>query len=371
MEREAVVQRHADGMSRILLIGGDGGKRRQYFELAAAHRGLSVDFLDWKELFGTGEEAGEYSGTAGRQREQGAPSAGKELRQYVVKIDAPEWESSRLGDLGELTSRYVEWLHRLSRLPAGAFLNHPLEIAEALDKRRCKEKLIRNDIPVTQLYPERFSCGEELIAFLEKNRIGQVFVKPVRGSGAAGVAALRFSPGNGRMVLYTCAAVEQGILFNTKRMYRLEGKKAADFLDCLLKLDCIVERWHGKASWQGYCYDLRVIVQGGRIDYILPRLSKGPITNLHLNNHSMKFEELHLEGKITERIEEACLRAAGCYPGLNSMGMDVLLEQGSLTPRIIEINAQGDLLHRDVYEENRIYGRQIELITKMLRNLPQ
>ncbi|GFI64633.1 hypothetical protein IMSAG185_00222 [Lachnospiraceae bacterium] len=373
-------------MSRILLIGGDGGKRRAYFEQAAVCKGLSVDFLDWKVLLGTDERTGWRSGTEGQQnalpagkessagetmRQQNALFTGKDLRQCVVKIDAPAWESSRLSDLGELTDQYVEWLHRLSGLPVGAFLNHPLEIAEVLDKRRCKEKLIQNNVPVTQMYPQRFSCGEELISYLKEHRIGQVFVKPVRGSGAAGVAALRFSPGNGRMALYTCAASEQDVLFNTKRMYRLEGKKAADFLDRLLKLDCVVERWHGKASWQGYCYDLRVILQAGRVDYILPRLSKGPITNLHLNNHSVEFEELHLERKTTERIKEVCLRAAECYPGLGSMGMDVLLEQGSLEPRIIEINAQGDLLHRDVYGENRIYKRQIDIIEKMLHDLPQ
>ena len=373
-------------MSRLLLIGGDGGKRRFYFEQAAACKGLSVDFLDWKVLLGTDERTGRRSGLEGQQnalsvgkelsageamRQQDALPAGKDLRQCVVKIDAPAWESSRLSDLGELTDQYVEWLHRLSGLPVGAFLNHPLEIAEVLDKRRCKEKLIQNNVPVTQMYSLRFSCGEELISYLKEHRIGQVFVKPVRGSGAAGVAALRFSPGNGRMALYTCAASEQDVLFNTKRMYRLEGKKAADFLDRLLKLDCVVERWHGKASWQGYCYDLRVILQGGRVEFIFPPQAKRANKKLKINKKNVEFGELHLERKTTERIEEVCLRAAGCYPGLCSMGMDVLLEQGSLEPRIIEINAQGDLLHRDVYGENRIYKRQIDIIEKMLHDLPQ
>ena len=139
------------------------------------------------------------------------------------------------------------------------------------------------------------------------------------------------------------------------------------FLDSLLKLDCVVERWYGKASFEGYCYDLRVIVQAGRIDYILPRLSKGPITNLHLNNHAMAFADLHLETETVERIEAVCLRASACYPGLQSIGMDVLLEKGNLEPRIIEMNAQGDLLHRDVYSENRIYKRQIAIMKELLR----
>lgn len=359
MERQAVVQCHADRMSRILLVGTAGSKRKLYFERAAAEAGIPVDFLDWKEIWRSGEPT-----------EQGTGFGVENPEQYIVKIDAPEWESSRLEDLAGLTDRYGEWLRRLSDLPAGGFLNHPLEIAEVLDKGRCKEKLIRNNVPATQMYEKRFSCGEELLVFMEEHRVSQVFVKPVKGAGAAGVAALRFAPGSGRIALYTCAALEGGHIFNTKRMYRLEGKKGAVFLDSLLKLDCVVERWYGKASFQGYCYDLRVVVQEGRIDYILPRLSRGPITNLHLNNHSMEFGELHLEKGTEERIGDICTRAAECCPGLKSIGMDVLLEQGSLEPRIIELNAQGDLLHRDVYGENRIYRRQTAIMAEMGRKLP-
>lgn len=204
---------------------------------------------------------------------------------------------------------------------------------------------------------------------MREHRLGQVFVKPLRGSGAAGVAALRYSPGNGRLALYTCAALEEDGIFNTKRMRRMEGREGAALLDKLLKLDCVVERWYGKETFQGYCYDLRVIVQGGQIDYILPRLSKGPITNLHLNNRSMEFTDLNLDKRTVERISEVCLKAGECYPRLKSIGMDVLLERGSRSPRVIEMNAQGDLLHRDVYGENRIYRRQIRMMTELQENI--
>lgn len=204
---------------------------------------------------------------------------------------------------------------------------------------------------------------------MREHRLGQVFVKPLRGSGAAGVAALRYSPGNGRLALYTCAALEEDGIFNTKRMRRMEGREGAALLDKLLKLDCVVERWYGKETFQGYSYDLRVIVQGGQIDYILPRLSKGPITNLHLNNRSMEFTDLNLDKGTVERISEVCLKAGECYPRLKSIGMDVLLERGSRSPRVIEMNAQGDLLHKDVYGENRIYRRQIRLMTELSENI--
>ncbi len=45
-------------MSGILLIGTDGGKRRFYFEQAAAEAGLPVVFLDWKDVPDMGHDEG-------------------------------------------------------------------------------------------------------------------------------------------------------------------------------------------------------------------------------------------------------------------------------------------------------------------------
>ena len=45
-------------MSGILLIGTDGGKRRFYFEQAAAEAGLPVVFLDWKDMPDMGHDEG-------------------------------------------------------------------------------------------------------------------------------------------------------------------------------------------------------------------------------------------------------------------------------------------------------------------------
>ena len=352
MERRNMVQRDVDGISGIILIGSKGGKnsegskRKVYFEKAAADAGVPVAFYDWKDFpFAEGT---------------------LDVENCIVKIDAPEWQSCRLKELDELTGQYRERLLRLARMSFGGFFNHPGDIAEVLDKRKCKQTLAGNGIAVTEMYDVSFSCREELIFFLRESRVHQIFLKPMRGSGAAGVTAIRFSPVRGKITLYTCAALDQGEVVNTKRLYRLEGEDAAAFLDKLLELDCVVERWYSKDTFQEYCYDLRVIVQDRRIDYILPRLSKGPITNLHLNNHSMEFENLSLDKAVIENISETCIRAADCYPGLRSIGMDVLLEKGSRKPYIIEMNAQGDLLHRDIYGENRIYRRQVEIMRAMM-----
>ncbi len=345
MGRADMVQCDADGINRIILIGSDSGKRKIYFEKAAADAGVNLSFYDWKDFF--------------------LLEKAESLENSVVKIDAPEWESCRLRELDELTAQYEERLFQLAKLPFGAFFNHPFEIAEALNKRKCKQRLMENGIAVTEMYEEHFSRREELFDFMKEQRLHQVFIKPLKGSGAAGVTALRFSPAKGKTVLYTCAALNRDEIVNTKKMYRLEDKDGAAFLDKLLELDCAVEKWYRKSVFEGYSYDLRVVVQDNHVDYILPRLSKGPITNLHLNNHSVEFSKLNLDNAVVDRLTEVCIRAAGCYPRLKSIGMDVLLEKESQKPYVIEMNAQGDLLHKDVYHENKIYKRQIEIMKAM------
>lgn len=357
MERRNLDECDADRIRKILLLGVEGEKRKTYFEKAVYEAEIDYEFCDWNDFLIL------------EQRE--------DLKHCIIKIDAPKWDSFILNDLDKLTNQYKKALLALAKQPFGAYFNHPIDILELLDKRKCKQKLIQNGIPVTEPIFNSFSQSDELLSFMRENQLRQVFVKPVTGSGAAGVSALRFAPTKNKIVLYTCAQLLENKLINTKRMHRLEQDKAVKFLDALLKLDCIVEKWHKKSSCQSrdndyfdnnYYFDLRVIVQDGTIDYILPRLSKGPITNLHLNNLSIHFNELNLKPSIVDKLCDVCIKAAACYPRLNSIGLDVLLEKDSEKPYIIEMNSQGDLMHKDVYGSNTIYRRQIEIIKNIMLN---
>ena len=143
MGREIMVQRNADGIRGIILIGSENGKgsksnkssegckRKTYFGKAAADAGIRLSFYDWNEFPFTKRDM--------------------DIRSSIVKIDAPEWESCWLKELDELTGQYREQLLRLSRMPFGAFFNHPCDIAEVLDKRECKKRLTENGIAVTKM----------------------------------------------------------------------------------------------------------------------------------------------------------------------------------------------------------------------------
>ena len=143
-------------------------------------------------------------------------------------------------------------------------------------------------------------------------------------------------------------------------------------LDQLLSLGCVVERWHPKADYHGKSYDLRVVFQFRHIAAIVARQSNGPITNLHLNNQALDVKELDLNESVMEQIALVCKRSyevCTAYQseatafGVSSMtGIDLLLEKGTMRPRVIEINGQGDLIYQDIYRENRIYQEQVRFL---------
>ena len=354
-------------MRQAALLGKPDTKRTHYLGRAAREAGLHVLFLDWdrwREDFPEGK--------------------------IFLKIDPPVWDNCSLERLGDLVGGYQRQLReiqKLARFRDVEFLNEPRAIMALLDKKVCKETLVKAGLAVSEeIRPEgrgrddvreRLPGAEligdvaQLLEVMRARRTYQVFIKPVCGSGAAGVAAFRWQPLTGKMILYTCARERSGEegdgldegLVNTKRLQRItDSRQVLSMAGKLLRLGCIVERWYAKAEYRGFSYDLRAVVQDGRMDFCLARLSKGPITNLHLNNHPLELGMLGLPEKVLGELEELCRNAAGCFPGLRSAGIDILLERGSLRPRIIEMNAQGDLIYQDIYGENGIYRRQVEMM---------
>ncbi len=343
-------------MRQAVLLGNRDTKRTVYLNRAAAQEGLSLQFVDW----------------SGVQEWLACPPGGE----IFLKIDPPVWKSASLDELDILTREYEGRLAALVQAAEScdmAFLNHPSAIAALLDKRFCKDRLISAGLAVTELLdadvPGRESLSVEgLIEGMRKQGVCQVFVKPVKGSGAAGVSAFRWQPSTGQMALYTCAMqTAEGGLVNTKRLRRF-GKPEEIFslLERILKLGCVVERWYAKTAYRGLSYDLRAVVQDNKVDFILARLSKGPVTNLHLNNHPLRADALGLPGPVLEKVSDLCRRAVQCFPGLRSAGIDLLLEKGSGEPRIIEMNAQGDLIYQDIFHENVIYRHQARMMREGL-----
>lgn len=66
---------------------------------------------------------------------------------------------------------------------------------------------------------------------------------------------------------------------------------------------------------------------------------------------------------VRQRIYLLCRKAVRTL-GLRYGGVDVLIERGTDTPYIIEVNGQGDHIYQDMYAHNSIYTRQIRTIKR-------
>lgn len=328
------------GMKEMVLIGEEHSKRTAYMEKAASDMGVSLDVLGWDTVL------------RGFRPEQ---LAGK-----AVKIDPPAYDTAHLFHMKHHLREYRHILCKLAQAEC-FFLNAPAAVWTLLDKRETKRRLQKAGISVTQMFSQEPSNTEQLMEVMKRRHCYSVFVKPGYFSGAAGVAAFRMDPVHGRMRLYTSCLYREGELLNTKRILCMEDREEiCCLLDKLLSLECVVERWHPKADYNGKNYDLRVVFQFGHIACMVVRQSRGPITNLHLNNQAVDVSALDLPERTVEEIAGICEQSLSVFPGLAMAGVDILLERGTMRPLVIEMNGQGDLIYQDIYGENKIYREQVQ-----------
>ena len=340
----------------LVLLGEKDSERTRYFLKAAGDLGIIVTFVQ-------------------------LPSFGEDftfdfscLENCIVKIDPPESEETYIDQMTPAAKRYIGFLAEIEKVKNVRTLNAPGAIAGVLDKLACKRALEGAGLSTTPLLDETDGVGviysyAGLRESVLRNKIGGVFIKPRFGSGAAGVIAYRMNPRTGSEVVYTSAVMTGGRLCNTNRVHTVRSSPEIETLvNSILEQGAIVERWIPKASifnggfGHGKSFDLRVVFQFGRIEFVVARQSDGPVTNLHLNNDALETGALHLENRIIDEIGDLCRKSVALFPGLNSAGIDILLERASLKPYIIEINGQGDLIYKDIFRDNQIYKSQVEYL---------
>ncbi len=211
--------------------------------------------------------------------------------------------------------------------------NEPGEIAAMFDKQASHRRFVAAGLP-------RPRVGRELL----EQAAGRVFLKPLHGSSASGVCALRWRPG--RRELFAPVRIVGGRLFNSLKVSRTTDPGEIErILGELEPQGMICEQWIPKLTLAGGAVDLRVLVIAGEARHRVVRQSRHPMTNLHLGNR--RGDESALLAAIGPERLEAALRlaeqAAACFPGSLAAGVDILLDT-SHRAVVGEINAFGDLL---------------------------
>ncbi len=326
-------------MQGIIVVSNRPSRRTEYFQKAARELGVEVRFMTYEEL----------------------DSRWPYVENAVVKLEPCVDTESDYLRYAQVNAAYRLLLRTLGErpLPEGTrFLNSPAALLLAADKLESKRCLQRAGLRATPLVgtPSSF---DELRSQLATCRRG-CFLKPRYGSGAGGVMAIRYRADSRSWTVYTALQAVDGRVYNTKRIHRLTQEiDIALLAEAVIQTEALLEEWIPKSEWDGLSYDLRAVCRQNKVDYLVPRCSRGVITNLHLNNHAREWADVPLGFDVRQAVVNQSVQA-GQTLGLHYAGIDLLVEKDTDTPYIIEVNGQGDHIYQDMFARNLIYTNQLK-----------
>jgi len=257
--------------------------------------------------------------------------------------------------------RQLLW-HIEQQVKRSQLMNTVGDILLMFDKRAAHALLAAHTIPVPPA-TELVNSYEELITQMQRRGWSRVFLKLAHGSSASGVVAYRFA-GNRHQAITTVEMVQTGDerrLYNTRniRVYQKHAEIVA-LIDALCRHRVHVEQWLPKAGYAQHTFDLRVVMIARQVQHIVARLSRSPMTNLHLLNKRGDAAEI-LAAIGEARWEQArctCEQAAHLFESLY-MGIDLLFTSDFKRHAIVEVNAFGDLLPGVLYHNQDTYTAEL------------
>lgn len=354
----------------FVLIGNPDSRRVELFQAALAGLGLPpARLLPYADLLaGRADLAGLLPDGAVVRIESpdrdvaveraliaaGAPAAAAEGSDWIDPLEAASLEFDK-GRIRWVRQWYLGLRITLEQIgqalaacPPHRLMNAPGEIALMFDKGACHARLAEAGLPVARaLGPVR--SYDELMAAMARAGMRRVFVKLAHGSSASGAVAYQTS-GTRHHATSTVELVEAGgalRLYNTRRLRVYQDQRViARLIDALCRERVHVEQWLPKAGLDGATCDLRVVVIGGRARHTVVRLSRSPLTNLHLLNQRGSLDRLleRMPANAWAAARHTCERALACFPHSHYAGIDLLLLPGYRRHAILELNAFGDLL---------------------------
>ncbi len=370
---------------RFVVAGNPGCRRVALFQEALARRGLpAATLVPYADLL-AGRATLEQAVTAGAVVRLESPGRDFEVEKALLAAGADEPDAdgptrvsrrkvSRLAfDKGRIWYPRQWYLglcallrrlgEQLSRCPPGVRMNCPADVEVLFDKVRCQARFADAGLPVPRsVGPVR--SFTELRERMRAAGLRGVFVKLAHGSSASGVVAYRTGGGRQEAVT-TVEMVRQGgelRLYNSRLIRRYQRpSEVAALIDALAREGVQVEEWLPKAGLDDHVFDLRVVVIAGAARHTVVRMSRSPMTNLHLLNQrgdaAVVAERMGAEAWQAAR--RTCERAAAVFPDSLHLGVDLLIGPDYRRHAVLEANAFGDLLPGALCEGQDTYEAEI------------
>lgn len=282
-------------------------------------------------------------------------------RALITRGGGPEHPALKFGEIGfqrEYHRGFCDLLDLIEQrgIPC---LNSPHDISVMFDKWACHQRFLEQQVarPPAEPAPADFLS---LLAKMREQGNGRLFLKPLHGSSASGVCALRWTPHRQQLIAPLRIQSKGGaaILVNslTVRTYTTWADIEL-ILGILLPDGMICEQWIPKLGLPDGAVDLRVLVIAGEARHWVIRQSRYPMTNLHLGNQ--RGDEVALRALMGSPKLEAAFqlaeKAAACFPDSLYAGVDILIDSRHRA-LVGEINAFGDLLPRLVHRGESAYA---------------
>jgi hypothetical protein len=345
---------------RLGLIGNPENRRIQDFRQAAVASGWAEPAcLSYGELLRDKDALTRLEADLLRIDSPGENSAVAQA--LIVLGGGPADVVLEFGEIGFLREYHQGFCQVLRQIETSGIpcLNAPADIRRMFDKWECHQLFEQRQIarPPSRLAPVEFSVLREQMRAQEN---GRVFLKPLHGSSASGVCALRWTRKHQQLIapLQVQSVNGRAALVNS-----LEVRTYTSWADLelilgrLLPQGMICEKWIPKLTLPEGAVDLRVLVIEGEARHWVIRQSRQPMTNLHLGNQRGNEAEL-LAAMGTEDLAAAfrlAESAAACFPASLYAGVDILLDSRHQA-YVGEINAFGDLLPRLVHRGESAYA---------------
>jgi hypothetical protein len=399
MER---IRSSASNRPRFVLVANPGGRRVELFQAALASAGLPpAVVVAWADLLAGRADLSAVVRPGDAVRLE-SPGRDFDVERGILAAGAAELDEDdlrgRLYDRLDPTAVDAiafdkglivcprQWFlgfrvalrtvrRQLETAPPHHLLNDVDDVAAMFDKPACHARLSAARVPVPAALALVHGF-DDLSARMRDAGWRRVFVKLAHGSSGSGVVAYQTGGvgGAAHQAVTTVEMLRHGgalRLYNSRRLRTYRGPgEIKSLIDALARHRVHVERWVPKAGVAGRTFDLRVVVTGGRAGHTVVRLSRSPITNLHLLNDRADASV------VRRRMGEAawttsmytCERAAACFPGSLHAGVDLAVTPDFRRHAVLEVNAFGDLLPGVLHEGRDTYAAQIAAVVGIWGN---
>lgn len=365
-------------LRKIVVLGPSQGRRLLALEQAAMRGGIAevqavgyADFLrdpgrvgrvlapgTWLRFESPDEDPAAFEALY----HAGAPRA--EALGFKV-ISGPDLaltcSGSAIGSPAQLVFGMTVLLRKAAHIAseAGAYVSaDPDYVTLCYNKRACAAHLSTIGVPTA---PE-LAVPNDADEILDQVGVGRMFLKLNYGSGAAGTIAVAFGA-KGRIAAYTALETDNGTLHATKRVRRLtERAEVRKLVQALIPLGLHAETWVPKAGVDGMTADLRMVVTQKAAPFTVLRMSRTPITNLHLDAERAPAERLFakMPSSAVGAIHATARKVMrGLDNRMGMLGLDVAVTPDLKDHVVLEANAFGDHIRNVVIDGMTPLDRQV------------